>query len=589
MSSTDPSRVAAIYARYSSQNQRPESNEDQIRECREQAERIGFLSDSRFVFMDEAKSGADLNRTGLAELLAAAKDGHFQTVLIDDLSRLPRDNYFMLGTLRDLEALGVRVLGVADGIDTADEDGWLKIQMLGVINQQYLQDLRKKTTRGQIGQKKRGYTVGEKTFGFQSVPDGETRLDKHGRPRPQGYKMKIRPDEARVVLLIFELYDAGKSVSAIVKHMNEKGIKGATTWKKWSTGTVTRILNNEKYIGRWVWRKSKLVRTTTGKKKQLPRPEHEWIVREEPELRIVPQDLWDRVQARRAKVREAYEKDKSGRGFSRKQRGAARDFPTSLFAGSLVCGDCGGSVHLVGGKGGGYFGCGRATRKACGNRLTVPRARVERMLLQPIKEFLVKPERVREILEVTIAEIRRQYTATPEKIEMTERELDAERRKLENFLKFVAEGKAPSSLRHAMVDAERKIAELEHECVSLRTSAERVLKPPPLAWIKEKLEAFRELLERDVRNAALALRHITGSIKLVPVHPDIGKPYYRAETLLGVFPLLDPPRRPDGGGSSGCTSGGNENDRGPSSGNVHGLFGSGSDSFRWWRIPGSNR
>jgi hypothetical protein len=52
-------------------------------------------------------------------------------------------------------------------------DSTLAIQIRGIFNELQLQDLKKKTLRGQMGQKKRGFSVGERTFGYRSAPQRE--------------------------------------------------------------------------------------------------------------------------------------------------------------------------------------------------------------------------------------------------------------------------------------------------------------------------------------------------------------------------------------------------------------------------------
>ena len=179
---------AAIYARYSSENQRPESIDDQISSCRKLAKERQYDVDQGHIYTDEAASGAREDRPGLAALRAAAVAGEFRVLLIDDLSRLARNTLLLLSVLEELRFHGVRVVSVADGLDTDDQDATVGIQMRGVFNELQLMDLRKKTLRGQIGQKQRGFIVGEATFGYRSVAVGEVRMDKKGRPRPEGYK-----------------------------------------------------------------------------------------------------------------------------------------------------------------------------------------------------------------------------------------------------------------------------------------------------------------------------------------------------------------------------------------------------------------
>ena len=184
---------AAIYARYSSENQRRESIDDQIASCRTFASERGYEIDDRHIQIDEAASGARQDRRGLAALRALAAQGSFDAVLVDDLSRLARNTLLLLSVLEEFRFHGIRVVSVADGLDTDDQDATFGIQVRGVFNELQLLDLKKKTFRGQSGQKQRGFIAGEATFGYRSVPVGEMRLDKKGRPRPDGYKMTIEP------------------------------------------------------------------------------------------------------------------------------------------------------------------------------------------------------------------------------------------------------------------------------------------------------------------------------------------------------------------------------------------------------------
>jgi DNA invertase Pin-like site-specific DNA recombinase len=202
---------AAIYARYSSENQRPESIDDQISACRKFAAERGYAVEPSQIYSDQATSGARKDRPGLTALLSQAEQAAFEVILVDDLSRLARDNFLMLSVLAELRFQGVRVVSVADGLDSSDEDATIGIQVRGLFNELQLQDLRKKTLRGLMGQKERGFSVGERTFGYTSIPVGEMRMDKKGRPRPDGYRMVIEPREATVVRRIFQEFADGRS------------------------------------------------------------------------------------------------------------------------------------------------------------------------------------------------------------------------------------------------------------------------------------------------------------------------------------------------------------------------------------------
>ena len=65
------------------------------------------------------------------------------------------------------------------------------------------------------------------------------------------------------------------------------------------------MLRNEKYKGIWAWNRTGYKRNPlTGKLRQYDKPKSEWDVKESPEFRIVPEELWDRVQVRLAEIRK---------------------------------------------------------------------------------------------------------------------------------------------------------------------------------------------------------------------------------------------------------------------------------------------
>ncbi len=100
--------AAAIYARYSSENQRPESIDDQISACRKLAKLRSLTISDEHIYADQAQSGARSDRPALAALMTAARASEFDVVLVDDLSRLARDNHLMLSIIAELHFEGIR-------------------------------------------------------------------------------------------------------------------------------------------------------------------------------------------------------------------------------------------------------------------------------------------------------------------------------------------------------------------------------------------------------------------------------------------------------------------------------------------------
>ncbi len=531
---------AAVYARYSSENQRPQSIEDQISTCRKFAIENDFFVDENYIYSDEAKSGASNDRDGLNSLSAAARNHHFEVVLVDDLSRLARNNYLMLTVLADLSFEGIRVISVADGLDSNDQESTLGIQIRGIFNELQLQDLKKKTMRGMIGQKQRGFSAGERTFGYTSIPVGDIHLDSKGKERPEGYRKVIDPRESAIVLRVFEHYRNGCSINQIVKIFNQESVPTPkNNTKAWSAGTVSRIINNEKYIGKWVWNKTGTRRDPrTGRQKKFNKPESEWIVKFDDSLRIVSQDIWDEVQARRNERKKSWPGGKGKRGFESKNGSVEKHFPTDLFSGAMTCKKCGSTIGKVSGKGGGYFGCLGTKIGKCDNKVNVRRSVLENLILDDVKQLLSEPENIQSVLNSVANKMKELYSEFPNKITRREKELASEERKLNNFINFIGEGKGTRSLNHALIESENKIDKLKNEIHVLQTSHSKAVQAPPVRWIQNRLNHIQHLLERNISESAMVLRKLLGPIELEPVFPETGRPYYLAHTTFETISIV---------------------------------------------------
>ncbi|MBI4168655.1 MAG: recombinase family protein [Acidobacteria bacterium] len=367
--------------------------------------------------------------------------------------------------------------------------------------------------------------------------------------------MEIEPREAGVVLRIFKAYADGLSLTRIVRMLNEEAIPGRVRSSKgWSPATVSRLLDNEKYVGRWRWNKTESRRDPrTGRRRRFTKPESEWVVHEDDSLRVVPQDLWEKVRARWRDVQRSWPGGKGRRGFSEVQGGREKHFPTHLLSGTMACGKCGAAIAEVSGKGGGYYGCLGAAKGACDNKMLVRRKLAEAKILKAVEEELSEPEHIRYVLERVEEEVRKLYSHIPETIRVKETELAADERRLANFVDFIGEGRGSHVLAKALVETDRRVEALREELDGLRRSSEKVFQAPPLEWIEERLTQLKDLLERRTEQSALILRRFLGQIRLEPTRGDIGRPYYLARTTLDSLVLMEPftePYSSEGGSNS---------------------------------------
>ena len=124
--------------------------------------------------------------------------------------------------------------------------------------------------RGLEGQKLRGFSTGEKVYGYASKPVGEVKLNHKGQAKYEGMIHKINPEEAEIIRRIFKEFAEGKSIHKIAIHLNEEKVPTKKNMRGgWNASTLSGILKNKKYIGGWDWRKGKNIRDPmTGKKKE---------------------------------------------------------------------------------------------------------------------------------------------------------------------------------------------------------------------------------------------------------------------------------------------------------------------------------
>ena len=103
----------AIYARYSSDNQRDASITDQMRVCRVFAERQGWTIAQEY--SGHAVSGATLLRSGFQAMMRDALNSRFDVVLAESLDRFSRDQEDTAGLFKRLTFAGVNIVTLAEG------------------------------------------------------------------------------------------------------------------------------------------------------------------------------------------------------------------------------------------------------------------------------------------------------------------------------------------------------------------------------------------------------------------------------------------------------------------------------------------
>jgi hypothetical protein len=354
--------------------------------------------------------------------------------------------------------------------------------------------------------------------------------------------MSIEPREAAVILRAFREFADGIAIARIVKRFNKEGVIGRfLRAKRWSPATIHRMLRNEKYAGRWVWNRTEFRRDPrTGRRRQFMKPESQWIVHEDESLRIVPRPMWERVQSKLTEMAGTWPGGKGRRGFERQQGGRVRYYPTHLLSGAMNCGLCAGAIAQVSGKGGGYYGCLAAARGRCENKLLVRRSLTERIVLDAVRNVVTRPDNLHYALDLVQAEIRKLLAAGDDDLKLKQAELEAEQRRVTNFVEFIAEGRGSRALAEALRVSERKVEALSYEIEQIARHRSIAFEPPPRTWVEERLVHIQEILERRTEGAALVLRKLLAPMRLSPVKVDVGRPYYQITSAIDPLALFEP-------------------------------------------------
>ena len=475
---------AALYARYSTEQQSAASVEDQLRVCREFAAREGLVVVT--THSDDAISGSTplAARRGGHALAADLLASRFDVLILEGLDRLSRDQVEQETWVRRMEHRGVRIVGVSDGYDS--QHGGRKIMrgVRGLINELYLDDLRAKTHRGQTGRVLSGYVAGGKSYGYRLVRDVDG-------DRELGSRYEVDQDEARWVVWIFQRYANGASCRRIAHDLNARGVPSPrrSTWVVSAIyGSPVKgsgILNNVLYAGHYVWNRSQWIKDPdSGRRKRVERPRTEWNERIDDELRIVPEELWRTVRARIDDGRDAT-------GRKRQQRPVR-----TLFGGLIHCPYCGGPMVAVDAA---YYGCNvrmdRGATVCPGFRIS--RSVVDRRMLASLRDEILTPEAA----ALFEAEFRAQLEDdTAIDVARQLHELDASIARLVDAIASVGHSPAIAARLH---DAERRREVLR---------AVAAVKRKPMPNFKEQFAQALLKLEETLKEDAQAARVIIGEL-----------------------------------------------------------------------------
>ncbi len=427
---------AVIYARYSpGPRQTDQSIEGQVRDCMAFAEenQITVLG----VYADKHISGTDFERRSeFNRMIHDAEKGQFEAIIVWKIDRFGRDREEIALNKIKLKRHGIRLLYAKEVIPDGPEGIILESLMEGLA-EYYVADLRQKVKRGQRESALKGLAVsGQAAFGYKIV-------DK---------RYQIEEKESWVVRYVFDNIDAGKTGAQIIDELEKMGVRNRKGELITKNGIYT-MLRNRKYIGECFY---------DGIAIPIPR--------------IIPQELWDSVQAKMIK--------------RPRSSGAYKATERYMLSCKAYCGECGSLLIGESGKGKGgtvyhYYKCAQKKRKNGSNKCSLKTPRkdaLENFIVHHTVQDVLQDDII-DYLADKVVEIHKKDSVNQKLIQLKNSLKECEK-STKNIVRAIEEGVFTSSTKQRLLDLETQAEELRMQIAKEEIKKPTITKEQVVYWLK---------------------------------------------------------------------------------------------------------
>ena len=412
--------TAVIYARYSTDSQREESIEGQIRECTAYAEKNGFTVVKHYI--DRAVSAKTDNRPQFQQMIKDSERGIFDVIIVWKLDRFARNRYDSARYKTQLKRNGVKLVSATEVI-SAGPEGIILESVLEGYAEYYSADLSEKVVRGMTENALKGiYNGGTIPFGYMI---DETR---HYQPDPL---------LAPYVEQTFQKYADGATMTDLRDWLKAHNIKNSMGGEM-SYNTIQRMLSNRRYIGELRLRD---------------------VVQPNAIPALVSEDLFNKVQEKLAKNKKAPARHKAEESY--------------LLTTKLYCGKCGalmfgesGVSHT--GKMYTYYKCAAAKKKKTCDKKAVRKQWLEDLVVNETMK-LVEDDASMNAIIAKVMELQNQESTD---LPIYEKQLKETEVGITNMLNAIQMGILTSSTKERLEALEEQRKELQ-----ARIAEERLAKP----------------------------------------------------------------------------------------------------------------
>lgn len=308
--STQAGKRAVAYARFSSEMQREESIDAQLRAIEEYTNKNHLVLCGSYI--DRARSATTDDRPEFQKMIKDAQLGLFDAVIVHKLDRFSRNRFDSAVYRRKLRLAGVELYSVLENLDGSPESVILESVIEG-FNEYYSRNLAREVEKGKKENARKGIHVG-------GIPPLGYDVD------PETRRLTINKFEARAVRMIFSMFLEGEGYTAIRDALNQDGYR-TKRGNPFGKNSIHEILRNEKYTGVYIYNKT-AAKSARGTYNRYRQKDDADIIRLEdavPPL-ISKEDF--------ARVQEIFR--------ARQHKGARQKaIEPYLLSGKVVCGKCG--------------------------------------------------------------------------------------------------------------------------------------------------------------------------------------------------------------------------------------------------------
>ena len=454
---------AVIYARYSSDRQREESIDAQVRACREYCQRKGYLVIK--IYADEAQSGKSIaKRDQYKKMLADSQKDLFDVVVFHKIDRNSRNELDYYITKNQLISSGIKYEYAAQNIDTSPA-GQMVEGILVAVAANYSRNLAEETKKG--------------------LRENALKALFNGGTPPLGYKIvnkryEIEPREAEAVRLIFKLYISGNGYAKISKALNAQGYR-TKRGQNFGKNSLHDILCNPRYYGTYIFNKT--VRTASGKRNSHSVSDD--VIEIENALPpIITKETFVRAQ----------EKMKTNQRISARYNAKER----YLLTGKIYCGLCGSSMcgnrTVIRDTVYNYYVCSRVERVAADRcpQKQLPQHIVEDLVLNNIKQVFFNPAKLPSLIKRAAGMSDRYLPKVEaEKASLLQQKQNAER-KLNNLYSMVEDGIADEYDLKRLKDIKDELKSINSKLSNLPDSNQQEISEE---YIRSIFDEYNKILQ----------------------------------------------------------------------------------------------